>query len=164
MRRQRLDEPAIPYMFQAGAIPQMDIAVRATGDPEMLRDAIRALMHDLDPAAPPYGIVTGEQRLAQTVALRRISDDAAGRIGGDGVDAGSNRRLRHRPSLGRGAPTGDRHPHSTRCKCVNRCAHGACHRTVAGGDGARDMTSRIAGPEWRMLYVDFSTKPARSTR
>ena len=72
MRRQRLDEPAIPYMFQAGAIPQMDIAVRATGDPEMLRDAIRALMHDLDPAAPPYGIVTGEQRLAQTVALRRF--------------------------------------------------------------------------------------------
>jgi putative ABC transport system permease protein len=72
MRRQRLDEPAIPYMFQAGAIPQMDIAVRATGDPEMLRDAIRALMKDLDPAAPPYGIVTAEQRLAQTVALRRF--------------------------------------------------------------------------------------------
>ncbi len=38
MRRQRLDEPAIPYMFQAGFIPQMDIAVRTTGDPEPLRE------------------------------------------------------------------------------------------------------------------------------
>jgi predicted permease len=72
MRRQRLDEPAIPYMFQPGAIAQMDIAVRTTGDPELLRNAIRAQMHDLDPAAPPYGIVTAEDRLGQTVALRRF--------------------------------------------------------------------------------------------
>jgi predicted permease len=72
MRRQRLDEPAIPYMFQPGAISQMDIAVRTAGDPELLRGATRAVMHDLDPAAPPYGIVTVEQRLGQTVALRRF--------------------------------------------------------------------------------------------
>src|SRR5688572_16050922 len=72
MRRQRLDEPAIPYMFQPGAIPQMDITVRTAGDPESLRGAIRAVMHDLDPAAPPYGIVTVEQHLGQTVALRRF--------------------------------------------------------------------------------------------
>ena len=72
MRRQRLDQPAIPYMFQPGVIPQMDIAVRTAGDPEALRDAIRAQMHDLDPAAPPYGIDTVEQRLGQTVALRRF--------------------------------------------------------------------------------------------
>jgi predicted permease len=72
MRRQRLDEPAIPYMFRPGVIPQMDIAVRTASDPEMLRDAIRAEMHDLDPTAPPYGVVTAEQRLAQTVALRRF--------------------------------------------------------------------------------------------
>ncbi len=72
MRRQRLDEPPIPYMFQAGAIPQMDIAVRTSGDPETLRNAIRARIQDLDPAAPPYGIMTVEQRLGQTVALRRF--------------------------------------------------------------------------------------------
>jgi predicted permease len=72
MRRQRLDEPAIPYMFQAGAISQMDIAVRAAGDPETLSNAIRAGLQSLDPAAPPYGIMTVEQRLGQTVALRRF--------------------------------------------------------------------------------------------
>lgn len=72
MRRQRLDEPPIPYMFQAGVIPQMDIAVRTSGDPEALRGAIRAQMEALDPAAPPYGIITVEQRLDQSVALRRF--------------------------------------------------------------------------------------------
>jgi putative ABC transport system permease protein len=72
MRRQRLDEPAIPYMFRPGILSQMDIAVRTVGDPTMLRDAIRAEMRALDPMAPPYGIVTVEQRLGRTVALRRL--------------------------------------------------------------------------------------------
>jgi predicted permease len=72
MRRQRLDEPAIPYMFQPGVQPQMDIAVRAAGDPASLRDAIRAQLHELDPTAPPYGVLTVEQRFEQTVALRRF--------------------------------------------------------------------------------------------
>jgi predicted permease len=72
MRRQRLDEPAIPYMFQPGVMSQMDIAVRTAGDPERLREAIRAQMRALDPLAPPYGIVTVEQRLGRTVALRRL--------------------------------------------------------------------------------------------
>jgi putative ABC transport system permease protein len=72
MRRQRLDEPAIPYMFRPAVGPQMDIAVRTAGDPEALRNAIRAMMYDIDPAAPPYGIVTVEQHLERTVALRRF--------------------------------------------------------------------------------------------
>ena len=33
MRRQRLDEPAIPFMFQPGINRQMDIAVRTANDP-----------------------------------------------------------------------------------------------------------------------------------
>jgi predicted permease len=72
MRRQRLDEPAIPYMFQPGVGSQMDIAVRTAGDPGQSREAIRAEMRALDPMAPPYGIVTVEQRLGRTVALRRL--------------------------------------------------------------------------------------------
>ncbi|HEY7497551.1 MAG TPA: ABC transporter permease [Vicinamibacterales bacterium] len=72
MRRQRLDEAAIPYMFQPGAIRQMDIAVRTMNDPDASRDAIRAELRALDPSAPPYGIVTVEQRLGRTVALRRL--------------------------------------------------------------------------------------------
>jgi predicted permease len=72
MRRQRLDEAPIPYMFQAGTINQMDIAVRTSGDPEALRGAIRAQMQALDPSAPPYGIITVEQRMTQSVALRRF--------------------------------------------------------------------------------------------
>ena len=72
MRRQRLDEAAIPYMFQPGVISQMDIAVRTAGDPEHLRGAIRAQMQALDPTAPPYGMMTIEQRLGETVALRRF--------------------------------------------------------------------------------------------
>jgi putative ABC transport system permease protein len=72
MRRQRLDEPAIPFMFQPGVTSQMDIAVRTIGDPETQREPIRAAMRALDPTAPPYGIVTVEQRLGRTVALRRL--------------------------------------------------------------------------------------------
>jgi putative ABC transport system permease protein len=72
MRRQRLDEPAIPCMFQPGILSQMDIAVRAIGDPATLRDPIRSALHALDPTVPPYGIVTAEQRLGRTVALRRL--------------------------------------------------------------------------------------------
>ena len=72
MRRQRLDEPAIPCMFQPGVGSQMDIAVRTAGEPERWRESIRAQMRALDPMAPPYGIVTVEQRLGRTVALRRL--------------------------------------------------------------------------------------------
>jgi putative ABC transport system permease protein len=72
MRRQRLDEPAIPYMFMPGYVREMDIAVRTHGDPEQLRLAIQAEMRAVDPSAPPYGIVTVEQRLARTVAVRRL--------------------------------------------------------------------------------------------
>ncbi len=72
MRRQRLDEPAIPFMFQPGVFSQMDIAVRTAGDPDTLRTAIQAEMRALDPAAPPYGIVSVEQRFERTVALRRL--------------------------------------------------------------------------------------------
>ena len=36
------------------------------------REAIRAEMRALDPTVPPYGIVTVEQRLGRTVALRRL--------------------------------------------------------------------------------------------
>ncbi len=72
MRRQRLDEPAIPYMFQPGITREMDIAVRTLGDPDSLREAIRGDMRALDPTVPPYGIVTVEQRLGRTVALRRL--------------------------------------------------------------------------------------------
>jgi putative ABC transport system permease protein len=72
MRRQRLDEPAIPYMFQPGINRQMDIAIRTLNDPDLSREAIRAEMRALDPAVPPYGIVTVEQRLGRTVALRRL--------------------------------------------------------------------------------------------
>ena len=72
MRRQRLDQAAIPCMFQPGIVSQMDIAVRAIGDPGALRDPIRASLRALDPGVPPYGIVTAEQRLGRTVALRRL--------------------------------------------------------------------------------------------
>jgi len=72
MRRQRLDEPAIPYMFQPGINRQMDLAVRTINDPDLSRETIRAEMLALDPTAPPYGIVTVEQRLGRTVALRKL--------------------------------------------------------------------------------------------
>ena len=72
MRRRRLDEPAIPCTFQPGISGQMDIAVRAVGDPAGLREPIRAALRSLDPTVPPYGIVTTEERLGRTVALRRL--------------------------------------------------------------------------------------------
>jgi predicted permease len=72
MRRQRLDAAAIPFMFQPGVTGNMDMVVRTAGDPERWRDAIRAEMRAFDPRVPPYGIVTVEQRLGRTVALRRL--------------------------------------------------------------------------------------------
>ena len=72
MRRQRLDEPAIPYMFQPGYHRQMDLAVRTAANVANVRDAIRAEMRALDPSVPPYGILTVEERLGRTVALRRL--------------------------------------------------------------------------------------------
>jgi putative ABC transport system permease protein len=72
MRRQRLDEPAIPCTFRPGINRQMDIALRTAGDPDLIREAIRAELRALDPNIAPYGIVTVEQRLARTVALRRL--------------------------------------------------------------------------------------------
>jgi putative ABC transport system permease protein len=59
-------------MFQPGINRQMDIAIRTLNDPDLSREAIRAEMRALDPAVPPYGIVTVEQRLGRTVALRRL--------------------------------------------------------------------------------------------
>ena len=72
MRRQRLDEPAIPYMFQPGYNRQMDLVVRTAGDPDATREAVRGAMQALDPSVPPYGIIAVEQRLGYTVALRRL--------------------------------------------------------------------------------------------
>jgi hypothetical protein len=72
MRRQKLDEPAIPYLFRPGVSAQMDIAVRTLGDPTAMPDAIRAELHALDPTTPPYGVVTVEGHLGETVALRTL--------------------------------------------------------------------------------------------
>ena len=72
MRRQRLDERAIPCIFQPGINRSMDIAIRATNDADRLREPIRAELRALDPLVPPYGIVTVEERLGRTVALRRL--------------------------------------------------------------------------------------------
>ena len=71
-KRRNLDEPAIPAMFQAGVSRQMDIVVRTVGDPGTLREAIRAELRGLDPAAPPFGVITVEERLGDTVAVRTL--------------------------------------------------------------------------------------------
>jgi putative ABC transport system permease protein len=72
MKRTKLDEAAIPCMFWPGFGGQMDVVVRTVGDPAALRDAIRAELHALDPATPLYGIVSVEQRLWESVALRTL--------------------------------------------------------------------------------------------
>ena len=59
-------------MFQPGVSDQMDIAVRTIGDPDVLRNAIRSELRAVDPAVPAYGIVTVEERLGETVALRTL--------------------------------------------------------------------------------------------
>jgi hypothetical protein len=72
MRRQRLDEPAIPYMYQPGIVRQMDLAIRTSTDPDAMRESIRGALRELDPAVPPYGMVTAEEHLGRTVALRKL--------------------------------------------------------------------------------------------
>jgi putative ABC transport system permease protein len=46
--------------------------VRTAANVANVRDAIRAEMRALDPSVPPYGILTVEERLGRTVALRRL--------------------------------------------------------------------------------------------
>ena len=72
MRRQQLDKAAIPSMFQPGISDQMDIAVKTAGDPDALRPAILSALRALDPSVPAYGLVTVEERLGETVALRTL--------------------------------------------------------------------------------------------
>lgn len=72
MRRQRLDEAAIPFMFRPGAQTQMDIAIRTVGDPTDLAAAIRREIDEVDASVPPYGVTTVEQRLGETVGVRRL--------------------------------------------------------------------------------------------
>ncbi|MPZ21349.1 MAG: FtsX-like permease family protein [Luteitalea sp.] len=72
MTRQSLDEAVIPYMFAPGVSDLMDVVVRTVGDPDALRDAIRAELRSLEPTAPPYGVVAVEQQLRETVALRTL--------------------------------------------------------------------------------------------
>ncbi len=71
-KRRNLDEPAIPAMFQPGLSRQMDLVVRTIGNPDSVREAIRAELRALDPTVPPFGIVTVEQRLEETVAVRTL--------------------------------------------------------------------------------------------
>ena len=72
MRRQRLDEAAIPYMFQPGVGGNMDLAVRTIGDPDLLRNAMQAELRAIDPGVPPHRVISVERRFGQTVALRRL--------------------------------------------------------------------------------------------
>ena len=122
MRRQRLDEPAIPYMFQPGVIPQMDIAVRTAGDPERVarrdprRDARASIRRCRRTASSRV-----EQRLGRTVALRRLQTHAAAGAGGGRADAGGDRRLRRHPPVGGGPHAGDRRPHGARRRARQRC-------------------------------------------
>jgi ABC-type antimicrobial peptide transport system permease subunit len=50
----------------------MDVVVRTVGDPAVMQDAIRAALRAVDPTTPPYGVITVEQRLGETVALRTL--------------------------------------------------------------------------------------------
>jgi putative ABC transport system permease protein len=72
MRRQRLDESPIPYMFRPGVPRDITFTVRTVGDPAPLRQALRAELLAVEPAAPPFGIITVEERLDETVALRTL--------------------------------------------------------------------------------------------
>ena len=82
MRRQRLDEPPIAYAFRPGVPRDMTIAVRTLVDPSTLTGAIRAELLALEPAAPPFGVVTVEQRLGETVALRTLQTLLLGALAG----------------------------------------------------------------------------------
>ena len=136
MRRQRLDEPAIPYMFQPGITREMDIAVRTLGDPDSLREAIRAEMRALDPTVPPYGIVTVEQRLGRTVALRRLQTLLLDRAGGGRAGPRRDRRLRRHPSVRRGEDAGDRRADGARrerrCRAADWCSTAGLIPAAAG--------------------------------
>ena len=73
MRRQRLDEAPIPYMFQAGRRSRRWTSLSARAAiPTRSGARFAREMEALDPAAPPYGIITVEERLSQSVALRRF--------------------------------------------------------------------------------------------
>lgn len=75
-------------MFTAGISDQRDVAVRTAGDPQLLRETIRAELRALEPTAPPFGIITVEQRLGETVAVRTLQTLLLGALAAAGLVLG----------------------------------------------------------------------------
>jgi putative ABC transport system permease protein len=51
----------------------MNVVVRASGTPEQLAGAVRAVIHDVDPDLPIYGVRTMDDRISASLATRRFA-------------------------------------------------------------------------------------------
>ena len=51
----------------------MNVVVRASGAPEQLAGAVRAVIHDVDPDLPIYGVRTMDDRISASLATRRFA-------------------------------------------------------------------------------------------
>jgi ABC-type antimicrobial peptide transport system permease subunit len=51
----------------------MNVVVRASGAPEQLAETVRAVIHDVDPDLPIYGVRTMADRISASLATRRFA-------------------------------------------------------------------------------------------
>ena len=98
------------------------------GDPEPLRDAIRAQMRALDPSGTALRHRHRRAAPRQTVALRRFQTMLLVALAAVALMLVGHRRVRHHPQVGRRSYAGDRHPHGARRDARRRAAHGAGRR------------------------------------
>ena len=164
MRRQRLDEPAIPYMFQPGITRRWTSpSGRRRSGTSFASPSARSCAA-LDPVVPPTASSTVEQRLGRTVALRRLQTMLLLALVGRGAAAVDDRRVR------RDAPVDDREnaeigtPHGarrqSRCRCSAWCSRAvSCPRSSGSGSACSD---RRAEPDDGAF--PYETSAARSDR
>ncbi|HXD32322.1 MAG TPA: ABC transporter permease [Pyrinomonadaceae bacterium] len=76
-------EPPISIYHPAGqfAIGSMFLVVRTTSDPAQVAASISKAIHSLDPELPAYEFKTMEQRLADSLAKRRLATSLLGLFG-----------------------------------------------------------------------------------
>ena len=69
-----LEQESLPQVYECylqSGRSLMSFAVKTTGDPGPLADAVRDAARSIDPRQPVYSLMTFEQRLAHTLASRR---------------------------------------------------------------------------------------------
>ena len=110
------------------------LVIKTRSDAAAIASAVTREVQALDADLPVYDVNTMDERLADSLARRRLLDVPARRVRGVRVAVGGDRDLWCRELLGESADARARHPCGARCAAVRH--HAARHSSggAAGGD------------------------------